>query len=158
MSGFRGNMARAIRLADAKGEVTGEPAQVWTYDRDTPYVPSPLLYQGALYFLKSNSGVLTSLDAKTGTVRFTERLQGVPNVYASPVAAAGRIYIVGREGTTVVLEPGASLKLLATNPLDDAIDASPALVDSELYLRGARHLYRSRPADAPGARARPGRC
>jgi outer membrane protein assembly factor BamB len=142
MSGFRGNMARAIRLADAKGQVSGAPAEAWTYDRDTPYVPSPLLYQGSLYFLKSNSGVLTSLDAKTGTVRYSERLQAVPNVYASPVAAAGRIYVVGREGTTVVLEPGAAPKVIATNPLDDAIDASPALVDQEIYLRGARSLYK----------------
>jgi outer membrane protein assembly factor BamB len=142
MSGFRGNMARAIKLSDAKGEVTGAPAQAWTYDKDTPYVPSPLLYKGALYFLKSNSGVLTSLDAKTGAVRYSERLEAVPNVYASPVAADGRIYIVGREGTTVVIDPGAAPKVIATNPLQDAIDASPALVDSEIYLRGARNLYK----------------
>ena len=74
MGGFRGSMARAIRLADAKGDVTGTPAQAWTYEKDTPYVPSPLLYRGAVYFLKVNSGILTSLDARTGAVRFTERL------------------------------------------------------------------------------------
>ena len=85
MGGFRGSMARAIRIADAKGDVTGTPAQAWTYEKDTPYVPSPLLYRGAVYFLKVNSGILTSLDAKTGAVRFTERLAAVPNVYASPV-------------------------------------------------------------------------
>ncbi|HEY8549734.1 MAG TPA: PQQ-binding-like beta-propeller repeat protein [Vicinamibacterales bacterium] len=141
MSGFRGNKARAIRLADARGQVSGPPAEVWTYDRDTPYVPSPLLYRGAVYFLKSNSGVITSLDAKTGAVRFTGRLEAVPNVYASPVAADGRIYIVGREGTTVVLGDGAALEVLATNELDDDIDASPALVDGNIYLRGAKRLY-----------------
>ena len=118
MGGFRGSMARAIRLADAKGDVTGTPAQVWTYEKDTPYVPSPLLYRGAVYFLKVNSGILTSLDAKTGAVRFTERL-AVPNVYASPVAADGRIYVVGREGTTAVLEAGPAAKVLATNVLNE---------------------------------------
>jgi outer membrane protein assembly factor BamB len=142
MSGFRGNALRAIRLADAKGEVTGPPALAWSYDKDTPYVPSPLLVGGALYFLKSNSGILTSLDAASGAARFSGRLEGVPNVYASPVAADGRIYVVGREGTVVVLAAGSELKVLATNRLDDAFDASPALVERELYLRGARHLYR----------------
>ncbi len=141
MGGFRGSMARAIRLADAKGDVTGGPAQVWTYEKDTPYVPSPLLYRGAVYFLKVNSGILTRLDAKTGAVHFTERLP-VPNVYASPVAADGRIYVVGREGTTAVLDAGPALKVLATNVLDDATDTTPALVDGELYLRGAKSLYR----------------
>jgi outer membrane protein assembly factor BamB len=142
MSGFRGSALRAIRLADARGEVTGPPALAWSHDQDTPYVPSPLLVGGGLYFLKSNSGILTSLDAASGETRYRERLEAVPNVYASPVAADGRIYVVGREGSAVVLAAGPQLKVLATNRLDDAFDASPALVDHELYLRGARHLYR----------------
>jgi outer membrane protein assembly factor BamB len=141
MGGFRGSMARAIRVADAKGSVTGTPAAVWTYEKDTPYVPSPLLYRGSVYFLKVNTGILTNLDARTGAARFTERLP-IPNVYASPVAADGRVYVVGREGPTAVLEDGPALKVLATNALQDATDTSPALVDGELYLRGAKHLYR----------------
>ena len=141
-SGFRGNALRAIRLADAKGAVDGPPGLAWSYDRDTPYVPSPLLYRDGLYFLKSNSGVLTCLDARSGAQRYLERLDAVPNVYASPVAADGRIYVVGREGTAVVLEAGPVPKRLATNTLDDHFDASPALVDGELYLRGNRSLYR----------------
>jgi outer membrane protein assembly factor BamB len=127
-------------------------------------VPSPLLYRGGLYSLKSNSGILTQLDAKTGEPRYSlQRLEAVPNVYASPVAADGRIYIVGREGTTVVLAAGPTLRVLATNTLEDRFDASPALVDAEMYLRGRRHLYRISeqvrvaPGQAlrrPGARAR----
>lgn len=143
MSGFRGSMARAIRLADARGEVTSAPGLAWTYDRDTPYVPSPLLYRGGLYFLKSNSGVLTLLDAKSGTVRYTHRLEATPNVYASPVAADGRVYIVGREGATVVLDANAAQPtVLAINTLDEPTDASLALVEGEIYLRGAKHLYK----------------
>lgn len=142
MSGFRGNMARAINLGLAKGDVAATPALAWSYERDTPYVPSPLLYRGGLYFFKSNSGVMTQLDAKTGTVRYTHRFDAIPNVYASPVAAAGRIYLLGREGSTVVIEAGPEPKVLATNALDEATDASPALVDREIYLRGTKHLYR----------------
>ena len=141
-SGFRGNALQAIRLNAAKGEVVGAPALVFRYDKDTPYVPSPLLYRGQLYFLKGNTGILTCLDAKSGALLFSERLEGVPNVYASPVGAAGRVYVAGREGAVAVLSAGTKLELLKTNTLDDGFDASPAVVDRELYLRGRKHLYR----------------
>jgi outer membrane protein assembly factor BamB len=131
-----------VRLESARGQLSGPPALLWSYDKDTPYVPSPLLYRGGLYFLKSNSGILTCLDVPAGTPRYLERLDAVPNVYASPVAAEGRIYVVGREGAAVVLDSGAQPKVLATNRLDDGFDASPALVDGEMYLRGRKFLYR----------------
>ena len=67
-SGFRGNALKAVRLAGARGDLTGTPAVVWSHDRDTPYVPSPLLYDGVLYILKSNTGILSALDAATGKV------------------------------------------------------------------------------------------
>jgi outer membrane protein assembly factor BamB len=141
-SGFRGNSLKAIRLADAKGELTGAPALAWSIDRDTPYVPSPLLHDGILYILKTNSGLLSAFDAKTGKPYYqVQRLEAVPNVFSSPVAAAGRIYIVGREGTTAVLKPGPGFELIRTNTLADHFDASPALVDREMYLRGMKYLY-----------------
>ena len=142
MSGFRGNSLKAIRLADAKGDITGTPAVAWTMDRDTPYVPSPLLYDNVLYFLKTNNGLLTAVDAKTGAPHYqVQRLDAVPNVFASPVGAAGRVYIPGREGATLVIKHGPAFEVVATNHLDDGFDASPALVDGEIYLRGYRFLY-----------------
>jgi outer membrane protein assembly factor BamB len=142
MSGFRGNSLKVIRLAEAKGDITGTPAIVWSLDRDTPYVPSPLLYDGILYFLKSNNGLLTALDARTGTPHYqAARIDAIPNVFASPVAAAGRIYIPGREGATAVVRHGPKLEVIAVNQLSDGFDASPALVDGEIYLRGYRYLY-----------------
>ena len=142
MSGFRGNKLKAIRVADATGDITGSPAIVWSLERDTPYVPSPLLYDGILYFLKSNNGLLSALDAKTGKPHYqAQRIEAVPNVFASPVAAAGRLYILGQQGTTAVVKAGPSLEVIATNTLDDRFDASPALVDKEIYLRGYKKLY-----------------
>jgi outer membrane protein assembly factor BamB len=142
-SGFRGNSLKAIRLEGAKGDITGSGHVVWTLDRDTPYVPSPLLYQGVLYILKTNNGLLSAFDAKTGKPHYqVQRLEKAPNVFSSPVAAAGRVYIAGRDGTTVVLKHGPTLQVLAENTLDDGFDASPALVDREIYLRGYRYLYR----------------
>jgi len=140
-SGFRGNALLAIDLARAKGDITGSEAVAWSLDRDTPYVPSPLLYEGTLYFVKSNSGILTAVDAASGAARFgPERLE-VKNVYASPIAAAGRVYVVGRDGDATVLRHGPSLDVLAVNHLDDGFDASPVAVGRTLYLRGRSHLY-----------------
>jgi outer membrane protein assembly factor BamB len=134
MSGFRGNNLKAIRIADA--------SIAWSLDRDTPYVPSPLLYDGVLYFLKTNSGILSAFDARTGRAHYQlQRLEGVPNVFASPVGAQGRVYISGREGMTMVLKHGPAFEVLAKNKLDDGFDASPALVDGEILLRGQQFLY-----------------
>jgi outer membrane protein assembly factor BamB len=142
MSGFRGNDLKAVRVADARGDIDGTDAIVWTFDRDTPYVPSPLLSDGVLYFLKSNSGILSAFDAKTGTPHYqNQRLEDVPNMFASPVAAQGRLYFPGREGTTIVVKSGPTYEVLAKNTLDDGFDASPALVDGEIYLRGLKYLY-----------------
>ncbi len=142
-SGYRGNNLQAIRLADARGDIAGTDAIVWQLDRDTPYVPSPLLYDDALYVLKSNDGILSAFDPATGEPHYAlQRLQGIPNVFASPVGAAGRVYITGRDGATLVIRQGPGYEVLAVNQLDDGFDASPALVDDELYLRGHRYLYK----------------
>ncbi len=142
MSGFRGNALQAIRLAGARGDVTGSAAVVWTHNEDTPYVPSPLLYGETLYFLKHNQAILSCLDAASGTAFFArQRLDGIDGVYASPVGAAGRVYIAGRNGVTVVLKHGPQFEVLASNTLDEGFDASPAIAGGELYLRGRTHLY-----------------
>jgi outer membrane protein assembly factor BamB len=142
MSGFRGNDLKAVRVADARGNIDGTSAIAWTFDRDTPYVPSPILVDGVLYFLKTNSGILSAFDAKTGKPHYqNQRLEGVPNVFASPVAAGGRVYFAGQDGGTMVIKAGPVFEVLATNTLDDGFDASPALVDGEIFLRGRKFLY-----------------
>ena len=140
--GSNGFRLKAIRLAEAKGDITGTSAVAWTLDRDTPYAPSPLLFNGLLYFVKSNSGLLSVVDAKTGTPHYrVQRLVDIPTVYASPVGADGRVYIAGADGATLVIRHGPTFEVLATNTLEDGFTASPALVDNELYLRGNKYLY-----------------
>ena len=144
MSGYRGAALQAIRLEDAKGELSPDESEciIWTHDTGTSYTPSALLYDGLLYFLRTNSGVLSCLDSATGQVYYEEeRLDGIRSVYSSPVGVAERVYITSREGTTVVLEASDELKVLATNELDDGFDASAAVVGDEIYLRGMKNLY-----------------
>jgi outer membrane protein assembly factor BamB len=86
--------------------------------------------------------MLTHLDAQTGEKHCSARIEGLENVYASPVGAAGRVYVLDRDGKAAVLQAGRELKVLAVNTLADGFDASPAVVGDGLYLRGKRHLYR----------------
>ena len=132
----------AIRLNGAQGDITGSGQVAWTRSRGTPYVPSPLLYHSSLYFLAHYQGILSRVNAKTGEDQpGPVRLQGIRNVYASPVGAAGRVYITDRQGTTLVVSHTAIPRVLAVNRLDDSFNASAALVDRELYLRGEHNLY-----------------
>lgn len=141
MSGYKGAAAFRIPL-DATGDVTGSDKILWSYKRGTPYVPSPLLSGDRLYFTQTNEPLLTCLKAETGEVIVDrQRLRGLGTLYASPVEADGRIYITDRDGATMVLQRGDKPEVLAVNRLDDAIDASPAVVGKQLFLRGAKHLY-----------------
>jgi len=141
MGGFRECVLQDVSL-EARGDATRSRAVLWEYNRDTPYLPSPLLYEGALYFLKSNENILTCLNVQIGAPYYArKRLDGIMGVCASPVAARGRVYIVGRNGTTLVLSHGPKYEVLAANVLDDNFDASPVIAGNELYLRGHRVLY-----------------
>ena len=141
-AGFNGSSLKAVRLADARGDITGTNAIAWTLDRDTPYAPSPLLFGGLVYILKSNNGILSVFDAKTGTPQYrAQRLTDVPNIFASPVGADGRVYLAGADGNILVIRHGPKFEVLATNTLNDGFMASPALVDNEIYLRGNKFLY-----------------
>jgi outer membrane protein assembly factor BamB len=141
MSGYLGSAACAIPLA-AHGDITDTDQLAWRYTRGTPYVPSPLLVGSRLYFTQANNAQLTVLDAERGTpILDRVRLPGQNSFYASPVAAAGRIYLVDREGVTLVLKQSDKLEILATNRLEDGVDASPALAGKQLFLRGKKYLY-----------------
>jgi outer membrane protein assembly factor BamB len=143
VSGYGGAAGCAVSL-DAAGDVTETDKVLWRCGRGTPYVPSPLLAGDRLYFTQANGTLLTALDVRTGRPAGDldrHRLPGVSSFYASPVAAAGRIYLVDRAGTTLVLALGDEGKVLARNRLDDPVDASPAAVGKQLFLRGEKYLY-----------------
>lgn len=133
----------AIRLAGAKGDITGTSNVIWKLNRMTPYVSSPLLYDDTLYFLRHNQNIISRLDPVTGQPRGEPlRLDGIrDHIFSSPVGAGGRIYITGRDGVTVVLRHDSKNDTLSVNQLEDSFSSTAALVDKEIYLRGERFLY-----------------
>jgi len=134
----------AIRLAGSAGDITDTSQVLWSTNQRTPYVPSPLLFDERLYFLGHYQGLLSCRDFRSGTIIAPPtRLEGINDVYASPVGADGRVYITDRNGDTVVIAHDGSRTLtqLAQNHLDDRFSASAALVGRSLILRGEKWVY-----------------
>jgi outer membrane protein assembly factor BamB len=141
ISGFRGSALKVIELGRT-GDLSGTDAVAWEVDRDTPYVPSPLLYGDKIYFLSVNNPILSCYQAETGKPNFVaQKLDGVNGFYASPVGAAGRVYLPAWNGVTLVIKNSDTYEVLASNKLDDRFDASPALVGNELILKGKKYIY-----------------
>ena len=136
-----------IRVSGARGDITGSNHVIWHITRNTPYVPSPLLHNDILYVIRHNQNVLGRLDPMTGKLHGElYRLEGIRDfIFSSPVAGGDRIYITGRDGSTVVLRPSSDPRkdpeILSVNRLNDSFSASAALVGRELYLRGESFLY-----------------
>ncbi len=140
-SGFRGSFIGAFQL-DGTGDIAGTEQVVWTTDDDTPDIASPLLSAGRLYYHKGKTGILSCVDATTGQPHFgPSRIDGVFSTYASPVAAGGYVYLTGRSGTTVVIKDAENLEIVATNSVGEGVDATPAPVGEQLFIRGEKHLF-----------------
>jgi outer membrane protein assembly factor BamB len=141
-SGYQGYSLQAIKLAGSKGDLSGTDAVVWQVNKGTPYVSSPLLHGNRIYVFSVLTPKLSCYEARTGKPLFTEQtLEGINQVYASPVGVADRVYCPGRNGVTVVIRNADTFEVLATNKLNDGLDASPAIIGDELYLRGNKSLY-----------------
>lgn len=141
-SSYEKRMLMAIRLSGARGDITDTDHVLWTRTRGTPYVPSPLLVNGALFFLAHYQNVLTRLDAATGEdAPGAMRLGPLGDVYASPVSAAERVYITDLDGVTLVISNDPVPRLISVNALNEKVSASAALVGSEMFIRGEKHLF-----------------
>ncbi|HEU4387993.1 MAG TPA: PQQ-binding-like beta-propeller repeat protein [Blastocatellia bacterium] len=129
----------AIRLG-GKGDMTQASIR-WKYQRPVPQVPSTVLYQGVLYMV-NDSGILLSFDPATGKVLKQGRLKGgVDKYFASPVAADGKVYLIGQGGAVSVVKAAGEWEILAVNQLDDEVYATPAIADGRIYIRTQSALY-----------------
>jgi outer membrane protein assembly factor BamB len=125
--------------AGGSGDVTSTHV-MWKEISAIPEVPSPLAYENRVYMVR-NGGVLTCVDAATGTLRYRNRLGAGGPYYSSPVVAAGKIFLASGEGTVVVLAAGDKFDVLARNDLREPIFATPAVLGGVLYVRTTAHLF-----------------
>ncbi|MCP4708002.1 MAG: PQQ-binding-like beta-propeller repeat protein [Planctomycetes bacterium] len=140
-SGYRGASLQAIKLGN-RGDLSGTDAVAWHVTEACPYVASPLIYENKIYVTSVTQAILSCYDAVTGKPYFVkQRVDDMRSIYSSPVGAAGRVYVIGRNGTCKVLSNSGKYEVLATNVLNDPIDASPMIIGDEIYLKGDSYLY-----------------
>lgn len=117
-----------------------EPAKIkWAYKKSTPHVASTLLLNDVLYFIL-DGGIFNSVNPTTGEIIKKGRIEKGNKYYASPVSAAGKIYLVDIEGNAAVIEAGPEWKVLSTTSLGEPCFATPAIVDGKIYVRTASKL------------------
>lgn len=134
-----GHSGRLLAVKPGAAGVLPKEAAVWTATRNVPSRPSILL-DGGLIYMVTDQGFASCLDAATGKVHYTERLDS--EFTASPVLAGGHVYYCGQNGKSFVLSTGKSFDVLAENRLEAGFMASPAIVGASLILRTKTHLYR----------------
>ncbi|HJZ57544.1 MAG TPA: PQQ-binding-like beta-propeller repeat protein [Gemmataceae bacterium] len=127
----------AVKEGSLKGEVSKD-AVAWTVSKGVPSRPS-LLLSGDLLFLVSDEGIASAVEAKTGKVLWSERLDG--EFSASPVMVGGNVYACNQSGKTFVFVAGRGFDVLAENRLSDGFMASPAVAGDALFLRTRTNLY-----------------
>lgn len=142
--GYRSSGSHAIRVG-GKGNVASSH-MVWS-SRNSSYVATPLLHDGRLYWV-SDRGQAFCIEAKTGKLVYRKRLAGLSGtsrpVYASPILAGGKLYVVSRRAGTYVLSAGDKFEQLARNRIgsdNSDFNATPAVSDGELFLRSNTALY-----------------
>jgi outer membrane protein assembly factor BamB len=126
-----------LTLKDGK---ESSDAIAWSKQRGGVYLPSPLVYGEHLYTV-GNNGILSVYDAKSGTRIYRQRVGEGGSFMASPVMAAGKLYISSEDGDAYVVKAGATYELLSKNPIGEPILATPALAGDLLLVRGAKHLF-----------------
>jgi len=134
---------------DGSGDVTDSHV-AWKETRSMPSRCTPLLVDDLLY-LVNRAGLITCLEAKTGTLVWKDRLDGEHS--ATPIFANDRVYLFNEDATCTILRPGRKFDLLAVNTLDSqSLRATPAVDGNALIVRTADSLYRIETAAADARR------
>jgi outer membrane protein assembly factor BamB len=122
-----------------QGDVTNSHV-VYRVRKGVPNTPSYLIVGDELYMV-SDAGVLTCLDAKTGTVHYAERLPG-RGYSASPIHADGKIYLTSESGTGCIVPVGKKFELAYRTEMEEKTFATFVPGDGAMYVRTETQLYK----------------
>ena len=127
--------------AGGTGDIT-DSHLLWKWDGPgAPDVPTPAC-DGTYFYMVDDRGLVTCLDAKTGEVVWGPERTAQGTVSSSPILADDKLYITNEYAVTTVIAAGPTFKVLATNELDGSYTlSSPAVSDSQLFMRTGTHLY-----------------
>ena len=129
----------AVHLDESAAQAQARVA--WKVTRSLPQVPTPILYEGLLYMVR-DGGIVTAIDPESGEIVKRARLRdAIDSYYASPVAGDGKLYFISESGKASVVQAGSELRVLSTEELDEACYATPAIADSQVFIRTEEALY-----------------
>jgi outer membrane protein assembly factor BamB len=139
-AGYPTKRVVAIRPGGS-GDISGTDRILWQYDRGPGYVVSPILYEGRVY-LVSDKGIITCLDASTGTVLYEGGRVPAPGTFmASPVAFDGKLMLTSIDGDSYIIKAGAVHEVLASNSIGEPAASTPAIAQGRILIRGKEHLF-----------------
>ena len=136
--GGRSSKTVAVR-SGGRGDVT-DTHKLWQADVGAN-VCSPVVHDGHLYWVSDRNRKAYCLTLTDGSVKYSE--PAGPQPYASTLLADGRLYIVTRNGGTLVLAAKPQFEQLALNTLEDrsTFNASAIAYNGTLILRSDENLY-----------------
>ena len=133
-SGGGGNHLVAVKIPQSKSE---PPREVFRIERNAPYVPTPAVKDGHLYWV-DDRGVATCASAKTGEIVWTERIGG--KFGASPIIVGDKLLIISLDGQATLLSTSKEFKEIGQFDLGGPVGATPAFAEGRLIIRVADEL------------------
>ena len=121
---------------DGKGDITGSNI-LWRKRVEPLQLLTPVIKDGLIYTVDTKNNLMC-IEASTGKDIWTSRLKG--NFNASPVYAAGNIYLFSIRGETLIIKPGRKLEIVAQNQIKDQIWATPAILRNSIIMRTDKYL------------------
>jgi len=118
----------------------GPPEKLWEWeDGNLPDVASQVILDGLVY-LANDAGEVFCHDLTNGKQVWLKEFED--GFYASPVAAGGHVYVVDRvKGVFRVFAAGREGRNVSTNPMGEAVSATPAFARGHIFVRGRKHLW-----------------
>lgn len=142
--GYRSSGSYRIRPG-GKGDLT--KSHVDWYSRNSSCVATPVHHEGYLYWI-DDQGITWCQEAATGKQVYRERVQqlrsGGRPVYASPIVADGKLYVVTRHDGTLVIPAKPEFFVEVHNQLtsdETQFNATPGIYNNKLLLRSNKSLY-----------------
>lgn len=137
-SGGVGGERQLVAVRPVNTGSTVDTTEAWRTNKQTPHVPTPVVYKDWL-FLWSDQGIVSCLDKATGDSIWKQRVGG--NYFGSPVCVGGRLYCMDLDGNVAVIAASDNYKLFGKTALGEGTKATPSVSDGVMYLRTESQLF-----------------
>ena len=138
MGGFKGP-AIGFKM-EGEGDITKN--RLWRNEnKNQQRIGSGVFINGSIFMANSSGSLVQCINPETGKERWKKRTPGA-SWWGSMVLAGGLLYVTDQDGTTLVFKPNAEkFEQVASNPLKESCNSTPAISDGQIFIRTFKHLY-----------------